>query len=88
MILEGFRCYFSQLLGTISALTFDYVLCFFFVMHSKVAVADGMAMLGFLNVAILSWNGSLMFWTDGVLLRQHLMMFASFVFGPVSYAVS
>ena len=58
-----------------------------FVMHSNVAVADGMAMLGFLNVAILFWDGSLMFWTDGVLAWQHLM-FASFVFGPVSFAAS
>ena len=62
--------------------------CVFFVMHSNVAVADGMAMLGFLNVAILFWDGSLMFWTDGVLVWQHLMMFASFVFGPVSFAAS
>ena len=43
---------FSQLLRTISASTFDYDLCFF-LMHSNVAVADGMAMLGFLDVAIL-----------------------------------
>ena len=57
-------------------------------MHSNVAVADGMAMLGFLDVAILFLDGSLMFWTDGVLVWQHLMMFASFVFGPVSSAAS
>ena len=58
-------------------------------MHSNVAVADGMAMLGFLNVAILFLEISLLFWTDGVLVVwQHLMMFASFVFGPVSFAAS
>ena len=74
-------------MGTISALTFDYVLCFF-VLHSNVAVADCMAMLGFLDVAILFLDGSLMFWTDGVLVWQHLMMFASFVSGPVSFAAS
>ena len=61
---------------------------FFFVLHSNVAVADGMAMLGFLDVAIFFLDGSLMFWTDGVLVWQHLMMFASFVSGPVSFAAS
>ena len=53
MILEGFRCYFSSLLDAVLALIFEYVLCLFLVMRSDFVVANGMAMLGFLYVAIL-----------------------------------